>query len=195
MTSLILASASPRRLALLHQLGYAPEVIATDVDESPRPGESPDTLALRLAHSKGLAAATARPEAVILAADTVVALGDRTFGKPCDYEEAVQMYTVLGGVWHQVHTAVAVLHRGRVDQRLCSSAVRLRPLSGAEMRSYWGTGEPVDKAGAYAVQGIGAVFVSGLQGSYSGVMGLPLFETAEMLAACGLSPPCLSGHP
>ena len=195
MTSLILASASPRRLALLQQLGYAPEVMATDVDESPRPGESPDALALRLAHSKGLAAATARPETVILAADTVVALGDRTFGKPSDYEEAVRMYTVLGGVWHQVHTAVAILHRGRVDQRLCSSAVRLRPLSGAEMRSYWDTGEPVDKAGAYAVQGIGAVFVSGLQGSYSGVMGLPLFETAEMLAACGLSPPCLSGHP
>lgn len=194
MTRLILASASPRRLALLQQLGYAPEILATDVDETPRPGETPDALAQRLAHSKARAAATVSPEAITLAADTVVALGDRAFGKPGNFEEAMQMYTVLGGFWHQVHTAVAVLHRGQVNLRLCSSAVRLRPLSSAEMRVYWDTGEPVDKAGAYAVQGIGAVFVSGLQGSYSGVMGLPLFETAEMLAACGFSPPCLSGH-
>ena len=192
---MILASASPRRLALLQQLGYAPEVLATAVDETPRPGETPGALAQRLAHSKALAAAVAKPEAIILAADTVVALGDRAFGKPCNFDEAMQMYTVLGGLWHQVHTAIAVLHQGQVDVRLCSSAVRLRPLSSAEMRAYWDTGEPVDKAGAYAVQGIGAVFVSGLQGSYSGVMGLPLFETAEMLAACNLSPPCLSGHP
>jgi len=195
VTRLILASASPRRLALLQQLGYAPEVLATDVDETPRPGETPTALAQRLAHSKALAAAQTNPEAIILAADTVVALGDRTFGKPGNFAEAMQMYAALGGLWHQVHTAVAVLHRDQVALRLCSSAVRLRPLASTEMRAYWDTGEPVDKAGAYAIQGIGAVFVSGLQGSYSGVMGLPLFETTEMLAACGLSTPYLSGYP
>ena len=194
MTSLILASASPRRLALLQQLGYAPEVLPVAVDETPRPGEAPDALARRLAHSKALAAAATNPQDTILAADTVVALENHLFGKPRDADDAARMYRALGGVWHQVHTAIALFHRGQITLRLCDSAVRLRALSTAEMQAYWETGEPADKAGAYAIQGFGAVFVSDLQGSYSGVVGLPLFETAERLAACGLPPPCLPGH-
>jgi MAF protein len=193
VSKLILASASPRRLALLRQLGYDPQVQVADVDETAQAGELPERLAQRLARSKALVLAGSHPENLILAADTVVALAGQAFGKARDAAEAYAMYAKLGGKDHQVHTAVALLHDGQVDELLHSSTVRLRSMSPQEMADYWASGEPADKAGAYAIQGLGAIFVEHLQGSFSGVMGLPLFETARLLSQCGFPPPAFSG--
>jgi len=193
VSKLILASASPRRLALLRQLGYDPQVQVADVDETAQAGEPPERLAQRLARSKALVLAGSHPENLILAADTVVALAGQAFGKARDAAEAYAMYAKLGGKDHQVHTAVALLHDGQVDELLHSSTVRLRSMSPQEMADYWASGEPADKAGAYAIQGLGAIFVEHLQGSFSGVMGLPLFETARLLSQCGFPPPAFSG--
>jgi septum formation protein len=193
VSKLILASASPRRLALLRQLGYDPQVQVADVDETAQAGEPPERLAQRLARSKALVLAGSHPENLILAADTVVALAGQAFGKARDAAEAYAMYAKLGGKDHQVHTAVALLHDGQVDELLHSSTVRLRSMSPQEMADYWASGEPADKAGAYAIQGLGAIFVEHLQGSFSGVMGLPLFETARLVSQCGFPPPAFSG--
>ncbi|MBN2679503.1 nucleoside triphosphate pyrophosphatase [Acidithiobacillus montserratensis] len=195
MSRLILASASPRRLALLQQLGYAPEVQVADVDETPHPGESPQVLAQRLARSKALAVATAYPQDLVLAADTVVALGEQAFGKARDAAAAYAMYEQLGGREHQVFTAIALVQDGQIHTQLQSSSVQLRALTDQEMQAYWASGEPADKAGAYAIQGLGAIFVENLQGSFSGVMGLPLFETARLLSHCGFPPPALAPLP
>lgn len=195
MSRLILASASPRRLALLQQLGYAPEVRVADVDEAPHSGEAPDALAQRLARSKALAVATAYTHDLVLAADTVVALGEQAFGKARDAAAACAMYEQLGGREHQVFTAIALIHEGQVHTHLHRSMVQLRSMTRQEMQAYWASGEPADKAGAYAIQGLGAVFVENLQGSFSGVMGLPLFETAQLLSRCGFPPPALASTP
>jgi septum formation protein len=180
-----LASASPRRSELLRQIGIAHEVRPVDVDETPRAGEPPARYALRVAEEKAralwqrLAAAERRP---VLAADTTVALGATILGKPADRDDAVRILSALSGRTHEVHTAVAVVHEGGADVRVCTSAVSFRALEVAEIERYWATGEPADKAGGYAVQGLGAVFIRHLAGSYSGVMGLPLYETWELLA-------------
>ncbi|PKY09510.1 septum formation protein Maf [Acidithiobacillus marinus] len=192
MSRLILASASPRRLALLQQLGYAPEVQIANVDETPHAGEAPEVLAQRLARSKALAVATAYPKDLVLAADTVIALGEQAFGKARDAAAAYAMYEQLGGREHQVFTAIALVQDGQIHSHLQSSSVQLRALTDQEMQAYWASGEPADKAGAYAIQGLGAIFVENLQGSFSGVMGLPLFETARLLSRCGLPPPALT---
>ncbi len=117
----------------------------------------------------------------MLAADTTVALEGEIFGKPADRDEAVAMLSRLSGRTHQVHTAVAVIHAGGAAARVSTSSVTMRSITPAEIEWYWGTGEPADKAGGYAVQGRAAVFISHLSGSYSGVMGLPLYETSELL--------------
>jgi len=180
-----LASASPRRSELLRQIDVTHAVLPVDIDETPRPGEKPAHYALRLAEEKAralweqLPVAQRRP---VLAADTTVALGDEILGKPVDREDAVRMLGRLSGREHEVHTAVAVLHEGGADARVSTSTVAFRPLTGVEIDWYWRTGEPADKAGAYAVQGHAAVFIRRLAGSYSGVMGLPLYETWELLA-------------
>ncbi|MGC8467246.1 MAG: Maf family protein [Acidithiobacillus sp.] len=189
--ALTLASASPRRLELLRQLGYAPRVRVAAVDETPHPTEGPQTLVRRLARDKALAVWHALPEGIVLAADTVVVQGEQIFGKPRDFAEAQRMYAALGGRWHRVLTAVAIYDGQRWYRGLSRSAVLLRPLSRAEAAAYWASGEPWDKAGAYGIQGLGASFVQSLRGSYSGVMGLPLYETATLLRAVGLSPPFL----
>jgi septum formation protein len=182
---LILASASPRRSDLLRQIGVAHEVRPVDVDESPLPGEAPAACALRLAEAKartlwtGLASTERRP---VLAADTVVAFEGEIFGKPVDAAEARSMLTRLAGRTHEVHTAVALLHARGADTRLSSSRVSLRELAAAEIDWYCATGEPDDKAGGYAVQGRAAIFVRHIAGSYSGIVGLPLAETWELLA-------------
>jgi septum formation protein len=180
-----LASASPRRSELLRQIAVAHTVRAVDVDETPQPGEVPAHYALRLAQEKARAlwerlGATERQP--VLAADTTVALGDEILGKPAGRDDAVRMLGRLSGRDHEVHTAVALLHAGGADARLSSSTVSFRPLGAGEADWYWSTGEPADKAGAYAVQGHGAIFIRHLAGSYSGVMGLPLYETWELLA-------------
>jgi len=182
---ILLASASPRRSELLRQLGIAHEVRPVDVDESVRPDEAPSAYVLRLAEAKAAAlwqqldAAQRRP---VLAADTTVALEGEIFGKPADAAEARAMLGRLSGRTHEVHTAVAVLHAGGAAARVSSSSVSLRELSSAEIDWYWNTGEPADKAGGYAVQGRAAVFIRHIAGSYSGIMGLPLYETWELLA-------------
>jgi septum formation protein len=182
---ILLASASPRRSELLRQVGIAHEVRPVDVDESVRPDEAPSAYVLRLAEAKAAAlwqqldAGQRRP---VLAADTTVALAGEIFGKPAGAAEARAMLGRLSGRTHEVHTAVAVLHAGGAAARVSSSSVSLRELSAAEIDWYWRTGEPADKAGGYAVQGRAAVFIRHIAGSYSGIMGLPLYETWELLA-------------
>ena len=184
-----LASASPRRRELLSQIGVAHEVCPVDIDESRLPGEAPRDFVRRLAVEKATrawrdnAAAGGQP---VLAADTVVVLGDVVFGKPADPADAVDILGRLSGRTHDVLTAVACMQEGERDVRLSASQVSFRPISPAEREAYVATGEPMDKAGAYAIQGRAAVFVERLEGSYSGVMGLPLFETAALLHAFGL---------
>jgi septum formation protein len=183
--SILLASASPRRSELLRQVGIDHEIRPVDVDESVCPGEAPSAYVLRLAEAKAAAlwqrldAAERRP---VLAADTTVALEGEIFGKPADLAEARVMLGRLSGRTHEVHTAVAVLHDGGAAARVSSSSVSLRALTPAEIDWYWRTGEPADKAGGYAVQGRAAAFIRHIAGSYSGIMGLPLYETWELLA-------------
>jgi septum formation protein len=190
---LYLASASPRRRALLDQIGVAHEVAPAEIDETRRPEEPPREYVLRLAREKALAVRAARAGRPVLAADTAVVLGPTVYGKPRDREDALAMLAALGGRTHQVLTAVALAAgEERLTSALSESTVELRALSAAECRAYWDTGEPADKAGAYAIQGLGAVFVRALHGSFSGVMGLPLYETAELLRAAGV--PCWLGR-
>jgi len=186
---LILASASPRRRELLAQIGIAHRVEAADVDERLLPGETPEAGAARLALAKAEAVRGRAPAAAglpILGADTLVVLDGQALGKPRDRAEGLDMLARLSGRTHRVVSAVALLGAAEAASRVSVSEVRFRALTAAECAAYWDTGEPCDKAGAYAIQGLGAVFIAELRGSYSGVMGLPLFETAELLAAAGV---------
>ena len=183
---IVLASASPRRGELLRQAGIACEVRPVDLDESVLPGESPERYVLRLAEAKARAAWARRPAGSsepVLAADTTVVLDGRVFGKPADAAEAREMLGRLSGRTHEVHTAIAVIHAGGAATRLCTSRVTMRDIAPEEIDWYCAGDEPWDKAGGYAIQGRAAVFVSRLDGSYSGVMGLPLCETWELLRA------------
>ena len=174
---MILASASPRRRALLHAAGVSFTVQAADVDESVLPGEDAADYARRVAAAK----AEAVPGDVVLAADTVVALDGRVYGKPATPEEARATLRALSGRTHQVYTAVALRILGRTRVRLVVSRVRFRALSERDLDWYVATGEPMDKAGAYGIQGEGMALVDRLWGSYTNVMGLPLKETLAML--------------
>lgn len=188
---IVLASASPRRSQLLRQVGIAHEVRPIEVDESPLAGEAPADYVRRLAEEKARVLWSSLPAArrlPVLAADTTVALDGEVFGKPSSRDESIAMLSRLSGRTHEVHTAVAVLHETGGASRLSSSLVSMREISPAEMDWYWRTGEPADKAGGYAVQGRAAIFIRHLAGSYSGVMGLPLCETWELLGTVpGLS--------
>jgi septum formation protein len=185
--ALYLASASPRRRALLDQIGVACEVVAAEIDESHRPGEAAQDYVQRLALGKAQAVwrrtAGARP---VLAADTTVVLEGALLGKPVDRADALGMLGRLSGRTHEVLTAVALVTARGARAALSRSEVSFRAIGAAEAERYWASGEPRDKAGAYAIQGRGAVFVSHLSGSFSGVMGLPLFETAELLREAGI---------
>ncbi|MEO8443948.1 MAG: Maf family protein [Gammaproteobacteria bacterium] len=182
-----LASGSPRRRELLTQLGVRHEVLRVTVDETPRAVESAGDLVCRLAAAKAQAGLAVRPGSAgpVVAADTAVALGDELFGKPVDEADAVRMLSRLSGRMHTVWTAVSVADGQRERVELCRSEVTFRALSPEEIAAYGRTGEPVDKAGGYAIQGRGGQFVADLRGSYSGVMGLPLFETARLLTLFG----------
>ena len=188
MTTLCLASASPRRRQLLDQIGVPHVVLATGTDEARAPGEAPADYVRRVAADKARAALArgAGGACAVLAADTAVVLGDEIFGKPAGVEDCVAMLGCLGGRTHEVLTAVAIAWDGRIEGELSVSRVTLRPIDERECREYWATGEPRDKAGGYAVQGLAAVFIERIEGSYSGVMGLPLFETARLLARAGV---------
>jgi septum formation protein len=186
---LYLASRSPRRLELLKQIGVSVTLVDVEIDETRWTGESPETYVLRVALEKARAGCAAiredEPRAV-LGADTAVVVGDLTLGKPSDRESAARMLRVLSGRSHRVLTGVALIAQGRELTDLSDNQVTFRTLQEYEIQGYWDTGEPMDKAGAYAIQGHGALFVSDLRGSYSGVMGLPLFETGRLLDAAGI---------
>jgi septum formation protein len=181
--SITLASASPRRSQLLEQIGVRHRVRATDIDETRRAGEPPEAYVARLAAAKAEVAWLAAADRPVLAADTAVVLGTELFGKPGDLNDGVRMLLALAGRTHRVLTAAAVRSPQGLGAALSVSEVTFRPLSAAECRRYWATGEARGKAGGYAIQGLAATFITRLAGSYSGVMGLPLAETAALLAA------------
>ena len=187
---IVLASASPRRRELLQQIGVRCQVMPVDIDESPLADEMPTDYVSRLASEKAEAASNliGNDHPPVLGADTIVELQGELLGKPADSAQAVEMLTRLSGATHQVHTAVAVVCHGATHQRLQSSRVTFAELTEAQIRAYVDTGEPLDKAGAYGIQGAAAAFIRHLEGSFSSVMGLPLFETAELLAQCGVEP-------
>jgi septum formation protein len=184
---LVLASASPRRLDLLRQIGLEPGAIAAaDVDETPLKTESPRQLALRLAAAKAARGAELQPNAFVLAADTVVAVGRRVLPKAETEAEGRACLELLSGRAHRVLTGVAVIGPdGRSAQRLVESRVRFKRLTAAEVDGYLASGEGLGKAGGYAIQGRAGGLVIDLQGSYSGVVGLPLYETRNLLAGLG----------
>lgn len=186
---LILASGSPRRRALLAALGLTFAVDSADVDETPLPGESPGALVCRLCRAKAEAVALRHPGAVVLAADTVVALQGTLLGKPADSEEAAAILRALRNRTHQVHTAVCVARDGELTARLCVCDVTMRAYSDAEIAAYVATGDPLDKAGAYAIQHPAFSPVARWEGCYAGIMGLPLRLAADLLRAAGVAVP------
>jgi septum formation protein len=196
-----LASRSPRRRELLHQIGVGHEVLTqritaargTDVNEDVRAGEQPRGYVMRVCRAKAESGWTRvvqrkLPLRPLLAADTTVCLGDEIFGTPADRAEAADFLARLSGREHEVLTAVALKFHERMDLLLSVTAVRFRELSRAEIARYVASGEPMDKAGAYGIQGHAGTFIAEIRGSYSGVVGLPLYETAQLLKAFGLMP-------
>ena len=187
---LILASASPRRLALLHQIGFRPDrVDPAEVDETPGRDETPRNLALRLAGQKASAVAARNADAYIVAADTVVALGRRVLPKAEVPDEVASCLRLLSGRAHRVMTGLCVVAPdGRRASRMVESRVHMKRLTPADIDAYLQSGEGIGKAGGYAIQGRAGAFVISLQGSYSGVVGLPLYETANLLVGLGYRP-------
>ncbi len=183
MGTLFLASASPRRRELLAQIGAPFSLISVSVDETPSPTESPEAYVERVARDKALAglAVLGERDGCVLGADTSVVLDQRILGKPVDRNEGLAMLAALSGRTHRVMTAVALASRSACEARVVISEVTFRSIDEAEAERYWNSGEPLDKAGGYAIQGWGAAFVSQLHGSYSAVVGLPLCETAQLL--------------
>ncbi len=180
---LVLASASPRRRWLLEKLGVPFEVLASDIEERVEGGEAPDHFAQRMADEKATAAAVSRPAAWLLAADTVVAIGDDALGKPRGAEEAEAMLRRLAGRRHTVYTGVTLCRPGGMaaERSVVETGVTFRELTAGEIAAYIATGEPFDRAGAYAIQGEGAHLIDRLEGSYTNVIGLPLPEVASWL--------------
>jgi septum formation protein len=183
---LILASSSPRRRELLGLLGLGPEVIPADIDESWIPGEAPIPHAERLARTKASVIAARRPEAAVVAADTIVVIDGEILGKPADAAEATAMLRRLSGREHVVHTAIAVTYRNDTASAVESTLVWFRPLRDDVIAAYVATGEPMDKAGAYGIQGYGAVIVERIDGDYFTVMGLGLGRLVGLLGSVGL---------
>ena len=196
-----LASRSPRRRELLNQIGVDHQVLTqrittergVDVDEDPRPGEQPRDYVLRMCREKaenGWLRLVQRklPLRGVLAADTTVCLGEEIFGTPADTAEAADILARLSGREHEVLTAVAFKFGERMETELSATAVRFRVLGPAEIDRYVASGEPMDKAGAYGIQGYAGVFIAEIRGSYTGVMGLPLYETAQLLKRFGFGP-------
>jgi septum formation protein len=187
-----LASRSPRRGELLGQIGIGFDVLPSDVDESVLPDEAPEHYVMRLAREK--AAVCVRhlaernlPSLPVLAADTTVCIDGMILGKPEDDADAAAMLRRMSDRWHVVHTAVAVADQGRIEVALSSTQVELAPLSEADIAAYIASGEPRDKAGSYGIQGLAGTFVRRIEGSYSGVMGLPIYETAQLLKQFGVA--------
>ncbi len=186
--ALVLASASPRRSELLRQVGLSHEVLPAHVDETPGARETPAGHVERLAREKARAVATLRPDALVLAGDTVVVHDGRILGKPAHGDEAVAMLMALSGREHQVLSGLALAVPGRpaaLHSRVDATDVRFRRFDQAEARAYVATGEPMDKAGAYGIQGRGGALVTGITGDYTTVVGLPISGLVELLHAAG----------
>ncbi|MGO4325196.1 MULTISPECIES: Maf family protein [Pseudomonas] len=191
MKPLYLASGSPRRRELLTQIGVPFTAIGADIDETPLDHETPSAYVERLARGKaeaGRRALDAGMDGCVLGADTAVVLDGRILGKPVDQADSMTTLLSLSGREHEVLTAIAILDGQRCESRVVRTLVRFRSITEQEAAAYWASGEPRDKAGGYGIQGLGAVFVAGLEGSYSAVVGLPLCETAELLGHFGI--PC-----
>ncbi|HBN8235791.1 nucleoside triphosphate pyrophosphatase [Pseudomonas paraeruginosa] len=200
MSSLYLASASPRRRELLAQIGVPLSVLSIAIDETPLPDEAPAAYVERLARGKAAAGLAMLEElggeGCVLGADTSVVIDGRILGKPADESDGLAMLAALSGREHQVLTAVALAAATGIEARVVECRVRFRQIGRDEALRYWLSGEPADKAGGYAIQGLGAIFVSRIEGSYSAVVGLPLCETAELLGEFGI--PCwqpVGGNP
>ena len=177
---IILASASPRRAALLDQIGVKYKIQVADINEDELPNESAQELVQRLAVEKSQAISSKANHAV-LGADTLGVLEGKLLVKPRDFDHAHEMLSRMSGRWHEILSAVAITYQGETTVKLNRNRVLFRPLTNDEIKTYWETGEPQDKAGAYAIQGLAACFIERIEGSYSGIMGLPLFETAALL--------------
>ena len=184
--SVLLASSSPRRASLLQQIGLMFETMSPDVDESLAAGEMPMAYVERLSKSKAAAGLTHRPSYVVIAADTVVTLGDEVIGKPMDRADGIEMLMRLSGATHRVLTGVTVASAADSRTQVVASDVSFRAVSEDEAYAYWRTQEPTDKAGGYGLQGIGSIFVEKIHGSPSAVIGLPMLETELMLKHFGI---------
>lgn len=182
---IILASASPRRRELLDQIGIQFTVCPVDIDETPLADEQPAAYVQRIAAEKSAAVTANTRKLPILAADTAVVLESHIMGKPENLQDAKWMLSQLSGKTHQVYTAVSLCGKSH-QQVLSVTDVTFRKLTEDEIKHYWLSGEPADKAGSYAIQGLGAIFVQSITGSFSGVVGLPIFETAKILANEGI---------
>lgn len=180
-----LASQSPRRQDILRSLGLLFTAAGVDVDEQQLRGELPEAMALRLSRAKATAA-DVDPSRIVVGADTLVVLEEVVFGKPKDREECLEMLANLSGRMHRVMTGVAVLASAKVQTVVSITEVKFREIGPDEALAYWQSGEPCDKAGGYAIQGRGGIFVEAISGSYSGVVGLPVFETSQLLRNAGL---------
>lgn len=184
-----LASRSARRVRLLRELGYRFECLPGDIAEVPQPGETPEAYALRLALAKARAAEAAAAAALpVLGADTDVSVDGQILGKPRDREDALRLLALLSARRHRVCSAVALVQRERAATALTCTEVEFGTIAPAAAARYWASGEPADKAGAYAIQGGAARWVRRIEGSYTGVVGLPLLETVELLAGFGIEP-------
>jgi len=182
---IVLASQSPRRAELIGRLGLHPEIVPADLDERYLPGETPEVHAERLAREKALAIAVTRPDALVVGSDTIVVVDGGVLGKPRDREHAIEMLLRLSGRDHEVCTGVAVAHGGHVESGLERVAVRFRTLDRALCEAYVDTGEPMDKAGAYGIQGFGSALVEGIVGDYFAVMGLPVVRMLRLVERFG----------
>ena len=180
-----LASQSPQRQDILRSLGLSFTAAGVDVDEQQLRGELPEAMALRLSRAKATAA-DVDPSRIVVGADTLVVLEEVVFGKPKDREECLEMLANLSGRTHRVMTGVAVLASAKVQTVVSITEVKFREIGPDEALAYWQSGEPCDKAGGYAIQGRGGIFVEAISGSYSGVVGLPVFETSQLLRNAGL---------
>ncbi len=190
--SIYLASRSPRRAELLQQMGVLFTVVPADIDETPHAMEQSDAYVKRLAIEKAqagyaLVLQKAWFEMPVLAADTTVSIDGEILGKPQDDEDAYRMLSLMSGRWHEVHTGIAVAQAGHLAMEISSTMVQMDDLSDAVIHAYIATGEPKDKAGAYGIQGIAGSLIKRIEGSYSGVMGLPVYETAKLLKHAGIT--------
>lgn len=186
-----LASRSPRRAELLQQMGLEFIVLPSDIDETPLQSEQSDAYVLRLAAQKAKTCyedliSKSKPLYPVLAADTTVSLDGKILGKPQDNDDAFQMLSSMSGRWHEVHTGIAVATADGVNVAISTTKVEMAPLSDQTILAYIATGEPLDKAGAYGIQGFAGTLIKRIEGSYSGVMGLPVFETAQLLSQVGI---------